>query len=238
VSLVPGNHDAYVAVSPERSWDLWAPYLVSDPSLVSDPGVVSDPRGRAGGVDSGELAKATRAPLHEDYPTLRVRGRVALVGLCSAVATPWFVAAGRLGTAQCDRLGALLRSLGERGLRRVVLVHHPPSDEGISARRRLSDAAALRAVLEREGAELVLHGHRHRTATAVLQGPEGPIPVVGARSSSDRGVHESKRAQYYLHEIDPDASSCGVRTRVRGYDPDAGCFREEAPLRLLATRAD
>src|SRR5262245_10276362 len=31
VSIVPGNHDAYVEVAREVSWDLWADYLRSDP---------------------------------------------------------------------------------------------------------------------------------------------------------------------------------------------------------------
>ena len=220
VSLVPGNHDVYVAVPAERSWDLWAPYLVSDP----------DPVGRA--VDLTELEKAARAPRHDEFPTLRVRGEVALVGVCSAVPTPWFVAAGRVGGAQCERLAAALRGLRERGLCRVVLIHHPPTDDGMSARRRLRDSAALRAVLEREGADLVLHGHRHRTAVAELAGPEGPIPVLGVRSSSDCGLHEHKRAHYHLHEIEGSGRRFRVRTRVRGYDPATRCFRDEGELAL------
>ena len=35
VSAIPGNHDAYVAVDPARSWDLWAPYLASDTADTS-----------------------------------------------------------------------------------------------------------------------------------------------------------------------------------------------------------
>ena len=56
VFAVPGNHDAYVRIARQRSWDLWSEYLASDPD-VSEPG----------------------------FPTLRVRGRVAIVGTSSAV---------------------------------------------------------------------------------------------------------------------------------------------------------
>jgi 3',5'-cyclic AMP phosphodiesterase CpdA len=197
VSVIPGNHDAYVRIRPEISWDLWAPYMVSDEN------------------------PADRAPAWADYPTLRIRDRVALVGACSAIPTPWFQASGKLGARQLERLDGLLRDLRARDLFRVVLIHHPPVDTETSGRRRLRDSKALTDVLARCGAELVLHGHRHRTRIGELPGPDGPIPVVGARSSSDVGEQEEKRAQYHLYRIEfgPARQRPTLRLSVRGWDP-------------------
>src|SRR3990172_6099114 len=58
VSIVPGNHDAYVAVPAERGVALWSDYLESD-------------------------ATGPTAPPQGEFPTLRLRGRLAGVGVSS-----------------------------------------------------------------------------------------------------------------------------------------------------------
>ena len=77
----------------------------------------------------------------------------------------------------------------------------------------LRDARALRDVLRRTGADLVLHGHGHRTTFQSVEGPEGPIPVVGARSASYLGEDPDKRAQYHVYEIEPNLAA-GQRFRI------------------------
>lgn len=198
VSAVPGNHDAYVAVPRERSWALWDAYLRSD-----------EPGARAG------------------FPTLRRRDGLALVGLCSAVPTPPFFASGRLGAAQLERLEKLLGELAGSSLCRVVLLHHPITEGTVSPRRALSDAAALREVLARAGAELVLHGHGHHQHFATTPGPSGPIPVVGVASASD-----VRHAQYHVYDIEGAGAGFRITARVRSYDPERGVFAAagERPL--------
>jgi 3',5'-cyclic AMP phosphodiesterase CpdA len=204
VSIVPGNHDAYVAIPRGRSWDRWSAYLDSD-----------------GGAAPG------------GFPTLRVRGSLALVGVCSARPSAPLLATGRLGAEQLERLDKLLADLADSPLCRVLLVHHPIIDGAASRRRALTDAAALRGVLARSGADLVLHGHGHRTMFGEIPGPHGSIPVVGVRSSSDIGHKPHKRAQYHLYEIEPRVSTGGggarfrITTRIRGYDAARGCFSGE-----------
>ncbi len=198
VSLVPGNHDAYVAVDASRSWDLWSDFMRSD--------------------DSDGAA----APRHGDFPTVRIRGEIALVGVCSAHPTGLFQATGRIGPGQLARLEVRLRELGERGLFRVLLVHHPPVDGDLSPRRRLLDSAELRQVVARAGAELVLHGHRHRTVLTRIDGPGGPVPVAGVRSASDAGSTEHRRAQYHLYRIERAGGSWRVALEIRGWDPGSG----------------
>lgn len=201
VSLVPGNHDAYVAMPRLRSWDLWASYLGSDSDL--------------------------QAP----FPALRVRDQVAIVGLNSAVPTAPFLASGRLGGEQLERLEKLLVDLAETSLCRVVLIHHPPVAGTVSPRRALRDAEAFRGVLRRSGADLVLHGHGHRSVFQSMQGPDGPIPVVGARSASYLGDDPEKLAQYHVYEIEPSpnaATRFEIRVEVRGFDPSSGRFASKS----------
>ncbi len=188
VSVVPGNHDAYVAIEAERSWDHWAAYLRSDAS-----------------------------PDQTCFPTVRRRGRLALVGVSSALPTAYFLATGRVGQAQLAALERELVGLGEAGCCRVVLIHHPVVAGTVSPRRALRDAAALRGVLARAGAELVLPGHGHRTFFGETPGPERPIPVVGVRSASDATERPEKRAQYHLYDVEPGARGFRIVARVRGY---------------------
>jgi 3',5'-cyclic AMP phosphodiesterase CpdA len=220
VFLIPGNHDCYVPVAPERSWDLWSDYLAGDAPGALDPDIAEC---------LAEARRPSRAPRHEDYPTLRIRGRLAVIGLCSAIPTPIFRAGGELGAVQLGRLERLLRRLGERGAFRVVMLHHPIAKSGEPTRRALWDAEALREVLARVGAELVIHGHKHRRRTSTLSGPHAPIPVVGVPSSSEVGSRPGKLAQYHVYTA-RGASPGGptgfeLETEIRGYDPQAGGFR-------------
>ena len=205
ITVIPGNHDAYTRVENANSWDYWAPYL------------------------HGDGASGDAAPRFDEFPTLRVRDGIAIVGACSALATPLFMASGELGAPQLERIEAMLRESGERGLFRVLAVHHPPTDDGVSPRRRLRDWAGLQAVLERTGAELIVHGHRHRTWLGGVPGPTGAIPVVGARSASDIGKKEAKRAQYHLYRLERGAP---VQLEVRGYDPVTGGVQQESSQTL------
>ncbi len=159
------------------------------------------------------------------FPFLRRRGPVALIGLSSAVPTPPGSAAGRLGAAQLARLPPLLEAAGREGLFRVVLVHHPPLPGPGGWRRALRDRDALREVLARSGAELVLHGHHHAALKAELEGPAGPIPVLGAPLALR--ARRDEPAGWLLHRIARDDGAEGWRldTAVRAWDPGAGLFR-------------
>lgn len=209
VSVVPGNHDAYVRVPRERSWSLWNEWLRPDAEWRD------------------------RADPASGFPSVRVRGPLALLGLCSAHPTPPFVAGGSLGAPQLERLESALVALRDRGLVRVVLVHHAPVPGMVSWRRALWDAPALAAVLARAGAELVLHGHLHRQRFESLPGPQGEIPVVCACSASDVGSKPGKRAQYHLIDVASDSGKLRLSLRARGLDPDTGRFRAEGEVRAL-----
>jgi 3',5'-cyclic AMP phosphodiesterase CpdA len=98
-------------------------------------------------------------PERDDYPLIRRVSDVAVFGLSSAVPTMPLSAAGALGERQLDRLEAALA--GHHDAFRVLMLHHPPLPHMISHRKRLRDADALRALIERQPVHLILHGHRH-----------------------------------------------------------------------------
>jgi len=222
VFLIPGNHDCYVPVPHRCSWDLWSEYLSGMRAEDLDVEVAACLA--VGRNTSG-------APRHEEYPTLRIRGRLAMIGLCSAIPTPIFRAGGRLGTSQLDRLEKLLNVLREKKFCRVVMIHHPVAEKGEPTRRALWDGEALRQVLRRAGAELVIHGHKHRRRNAMLEGPEGEIPAIGVPSSSEVGSRPEKRAQYHLYTLrsptleDGTGGGFQIEAEVRGYDSTTGEFR-------------
>ena len=150
VSVVPGNHDAYVAGALAKSNAAYAPFIAGD--LPRRDGVL--------------------------YPWLRVRGDVALIGVNSARATPAFIAAGHVSRHQVEALEAMLADCGRQGLARVVMIHHPPVHGATSNAKRLYGIGRFQQAIARTGADLVLHGHTHLATTYQIAGPRGPVPVV------------------------------------------------------------
>lgn len=159
-----------------------------------------------------------------DFPRLRLRDGVAIINLCSAVPTAPHLATGQLGDAQLARLEALLIDLADRDLVRVVLIHHPPAPGVVSRRKALDDQAALQAILQRHGAELILHGHAHEALVTTLAGPNGrDIPVLGVPSASAVGRGKHPAARWHAIEIIREGSGpAKIRVIARGLDPVTG----------------
>jgi len=211
ISVVPGNHDAYVALPWSKTIGLWAPYMRGDD--------VSDGRSPRGA---------------EDYPWVRMRGPLAVIGVSTAVPTLPFFASGRIGKEQLARLETILREHQRLGRYRVILVHHPPLDNLTKWRKRLTDSDAFAAVIARAGAELILHGHTHEATVVSMDGPDAAVPVVGATSASSNGGDDaSLRAHYNLFRIERGGGSWKVDLEVRGLRDD-GSFGslEHGPLKV------
>jgi 3',5'-cyclic AMP phosphodiesterase CpdA len=190
VSFVPGNHDAYIQGALAGMLKVCGPWTSSD---------------------DGQTGK---------FPYVRRRGHVALVGLSSAIPTAPFVASGRMGRTQLAAAEQLLADLGAEGLCRVVMIHHPPHVAGASAGRNLTDSRKFEAMIQRVGAELVLHGHNHIGSVATIAGPNGLTPVVGAPSASSRGGTITHRAAYYLFDIAETNDNFVIEAQLRGLLPD------------------
>jgi 3',5'-cyclic AMP phosphodiesterase CpdA len=153
----------------------------------------------------------------ESFVFVRRRGNVALIGLSSAVPTPPIIAIGHVGKEQLAQLGSLLKTIGQEGLFRVVMIHHPPTSRLKRYHKRLTDGPALRAVLRERGAELLVHGHDHVRRVTWLEGPNGGIPAIGAPSASATPHGRNEPAAYHLYEIDGKAGAWRSMLVVRGY---------------------
>jgi 3',5'-cyclic AMP phosphodiesterase CpdA len=214
VTVVPGNHDAYVPVSWALGLAHWQPYLVSDEVPGDEP------------ADSAQNV----------FPSLRVRGPVAIIGLSSAQPSAPLLATGRLGRGQLARLEILLRQARERGLFRVVLLHHPPLPGEERWRKRLTDAAQLCAVIARQGAELVLHGHRHRAVQSRIEIPGTHVPVFGIPSASAIGHLTGRVAQYHVYRVEAATDAWQLELEVRGYAVDTQRFVSQGTSRMEIVR--
>jgi 3',5'-cyclic AMP phosphodiesterase CpdA len=188
VSIVPGNHDAYVRATRRRFVETFGNYLDSDDA--------SDRRG--------------------PFPFLRRRGPLALIGVSSAVPTPPLMATGWLGRNQLEALDRLLERLAAEELFRVLLIHHPL--RSASRAKRLTDSPELQAILKRQGVELILHGHDHIHSTMWIDGPTGTIPAIGVPSASALAHGRIPAAAYNLFSIERDGGAWRCRQTVRGVD--------------------
>jgi 3',5'-cyclic AMP phosphodiesterase CpdA len=204
VSLVPGNHDAYMAGALGAARCQWTAYMRGDD--------------QSGGAQ---------------FPYCRVRGEIAFIGVSTAVPTRFFSATGEVGGEQLSALGELLEIHGKAGRMRIVMIHHPPGAAGASKRKGLTDRADVLAVFARHGAELVLHGHTHRGVLDQVAGPRGPIPVLAPSSASALDPH-GENARWHLLEISRAAKGqWQVHVTVRGFAPATRQFCTEGRFSLL-----
>lgn len=208
VSVVPGNHDIYVRLHNDPGVARWRDYMASD--------------SYGAGVMAGIGARA------DGFPFVRRHGRMALIGLNSAVPMPPFVAAGLLGGQQLSALERILGHLRGEGLARVILIHHPPLASLASPQRGLLDARRLEEVIARCGAELVLHGHNHSNSLVWAEGAQGRVPVVGiaaaGMSRMARGNHGL--ARYNLLRFFDEAGMLSIELVGRGLSAEGGGVAE------------
>lgn len=195
LTMVPGNHDAYVKAAHETGLGLLGAYC------------------------NGDSASPAQA-----FPFVRLRRNVAIIGLSSAVPQSLRKAGGTLGQIQLNALAARLADLGARGFYRVVLIHHPPLPSQARPRKSLTDARELTAVLEAEGAEMVLHGHNHRTMIEQLKSKAGVTHVVGVPSASmvDQAGHTS--AQWHAYTVGRAKGQWQTSLNIRRLSAEVGRF--------------
>ncbi len=170
------------------------------------------------------------------FPAVRERGPLALINLCSATPTAPWLATGRLGGDQLDRLAATLEALRRRDLFRVLMLHHPPTAGIVSGRKALVDAEPLRAIIAAHGVDLVLHGHAHEAAISALPGPDGPIPVLGTPSASAVGAGRHPPARWHAIEFGPAPADRGLRITARGLSKATGRFEPLGGYRLATAQ--
>lgn len=215
VTVIPGNHDTYVSTDWNATFALWTDYMLSDEAHL--------------GSKAGTAGYTT-------FPSLRVRGIAALIGVSTARPSAPFLAVGSVGHAQLEKLEKILVETGKQRLFRVVLIHHPPVDGTVSWRKRLVDASAFRSVLDRHGAELILHGHAHRSSLSHLETTAGTVPAIGVPSASALGRTFSRRARYHLYRFKANPRGWELVVTVMCYSPAQQVFTEESEKHLELSR--
>lgn len=184
VTVIPGNHDAYVAEGVDLFLSTFSDYCRAD--------------------------EGWEWPLEEEgdgalrWPIVRVRGEVAIIALSTSRATPWFTAYGRVGEVQLGRLRAALADPRLAGKVRIVAIHHPPAGRRATSKiRGLRDHAAFAAVLAETGADLVIHGHEHVDVREALRSEvHGEIPVLGVPSGTYEANKPHRTARVRIFEIE------------------------------------
>jgi 3',5'-cyclic AMP phosphodiesterase CpdA len=193
VSVVPGNHDAYVRSSFRYMEATTAQWMTGD--------------------DGARPAA---------FPYVRVRNGVALIGVCSGIPTAPLLASGELGAEQTAALGKALKEQGAAGRVRVVMIHHPPTDTGATFGRGLRDAKAFETCIRENGAELVIHGHNHKQSVLRIKGPAHDAFVVGVASASAVPGSANHRAAYHLYRVGRRDGRVFIEMQVRGLLPGGG----------------
>ncbi|MBV1700938.1 MAG: metallophosphoesterase [Hyphomicrobiales bacterium] len=202
VSFTPGNHDAYTRDIVPLLHKTFAPWT----------------------NDNGHE--------HAQYPYMRVRGQVAIIGLSTGVPTAPFLATGTLGRRQREALVQLLQKAGRENLFRVILIHHPPYRGAAKPGRHLTDAAAFEAIIAEHGADLILHGHNHRQQVSSIKTPTGMVPVVGVASSSAIPGSPSHRAAYHIYSIDGEPGAAKITAKARGLLADRNEIGDLGEIKL------
>lgn len=204
LSFVPGNHDAYVKVPIEEGLIRFAPWMMAD------------------GVKDGAL----------QFPFVRLRRNVALIGLTTALPQALHKAGGTLGQHQLSNLPPVLESLQSQGFYRVVMIHHPPLPGLASPRKALTDAAELQAILKDKGCELVLHGHNHRTMENWFETRSGPAVAIGVASASGAPHSHHEAAGWNLFRIRRQHGRWQATITRHHWDAASGRFVGEKPALL------
>lgn len=184
IAVCPGNHDAYVSGALAQAQEDWGPYL------------------------KGETLEG------QAFPFVRRVGDLAIVSCSSAVPMPPFIAAGKFEEKQANRLSRMLKLLGDAGYFRVVLIHHPPNAELQHPSFGLRGNKLFRQVIAEHGAELILHGHTHRSSIHHVPGKDKEVPVIGvAAASAAQGGTLDDPARYNLFRIERagEGWSCVMR---------------------------
>lgn len=208
VSMVPGNHDAYVRGTALLHIDLWKEYISSDEAPAQ----------------SGVSAAA--------FPFFRRRGDLAIIGLSTAIPTAPFLATGKLGKAQLLAFERLLKAAKEKECFRVVLIHHPPVGRH-SPHEILTDAKAFREIVARQGAELVLHGHKHKALHHKIAGPDRDVDVIGVPSASNPGASPERGGAYNIYRIGGKAGGWSCDMESYGFVPSGSGIAKIRSAKLI-----
>jgi 3',5'-cyclic AMP phosphodiesterase CpdA len=183
VSIVPGNHDAYVRATRHRIGQCWSSYFTGDDT----------PDAR--------------------FPYLRRRGPLALIGASSAVPTPPLMATGWLGQQQLDALEKLLHLIATEPLFRILLIHHPLRSKRAAKRLTDSEELLALLKRRGVDLVLHGHYHVHSTIWIDGPERSIPVVGVPSASALAHGHHPAAAYNLFSIASDGNAWRCEQTVR-------------------------
>ena len=171
------------------------------------------------------------APLSEEQaPILRKEGVIGLIAVSTAVATPPFMASGKVGAHNIKGMGDLIAEAHSENLCPVVLMHHPPTH--ITSRRKgLADHKAVCQELSKQKPALVLHGHTHHAELSWINTTHDAIPVLGIPSFSLSRHDGRYSGAWRMIEVHKEKSDWIILITERTLDEEDN-LQSLAPLRF------
>jgi 3',5'-cyclic AMP phosphodiesterase CpdA len=197
ISVVPGNHDAYVPGALLKANRAWGDYM-----------------------PVAAAAAKTSKQVDAKFPYVRRVGPIAIIGVSSAVASAPFLATGRFRDDQAMRLRAILQNTAKDGLFRVILIHHPPFRYDGDVAKRLYGIRLFQRVVKEAGAELVLHGHTHRPSFQKIGTGDTATPVIGVPSASQSPSGHRPAARWNEFKISGGQGQWDCQWIERGIQSD------------------
>jgi 3',5'-cyclic AMP phosphodiesterase CpdA len=186
VTLVPGNHDAYVRATQHRFAETFGDYMRGDAAIAGS------------------------------FPFLQRREPLALIGVSTAVPTAPFMATGWLGQAQIDALDRMLAELSGQQLFRVLLIHHPLRSKHSYKRLTDSEALQAVLKRHGVELILHGHDHIHSTMWFDGPQGRIPAVGVPSASSTADGHRPAAAYNLFAIERDGDAWRCVQSVRGFG----------------------
>lgn len=156
LSIIPGNHDAYVNIKYKNSLCHLTNYL--DES----------------------------APLNQDspFPYIKKIKNIALIGISTAVPSPPFMCWGRVSKEQLIKLEEILSSIEKENNFVLLFLHHPIHHYGAFNLKGLLNKEELIETISKFNIHLIIHGHLHREIHNSIEIKEVLVPCIGAPSGS------------------------------------------------------
>ena len=153
------------------------------------------------------------------YPTIKIVGHAAVIGLNTAVWRGPIRAAGRLSKRQLNRLKKILDNLPQEQTP-IIAMHHPPFSIGRNRMKQYLDGMQrferLMNLLQHRNA-VVIHGHIHVLSDRMV----GDVRVIGVPSASNDIGNSEKQLAYNTLRIGPEGLIDASTTR---YWPEKDVF--------------
>ena len=193
-TVVLGNHDAYVRGARAKAMAAWQQWITGD--------------------DGREIRDES------DYPIVRRRGKISIIGCNSARASAPFLATGYFKKGQAERLGKILETERAAGQCCIILIHHPPHANATQRHKRLLGSKRFRTVIAKYGADLILHGHTHLATTTHINNPDKKVPVVCVPAAYQWPGHSKPPAGINLFLISKTGSQWQITLERHGISAD------------------